>query len=123
MTPEANPRIPLTMTAEVEAYIRAEFPSVYIAQLVTELDAERAARALLQSQFDNLRRDKEQGDKQNALILADYRKEVAAHAETREQLAMERSLKETLHKGVDDLGTLCGELRSQLAGTLEKGII
>ncbi len=86
MAPEAKP---LTMSAEQEQRCRKMAKAQMYGpgdRLLAELDAERAAFALLQSQFDNLRRDKEQGDRQNALILADYRKEVGAHAETRYRL-------------------------------------
>ncbi len=71
---------PLTMSAEREVTIRLvtnnEDPFYENAKsdLLAELDATRAALSLLQSQFDNQRRDKEEGDRQNALILADYRK-------------------------------------------------
>jgi hypothetical protein len=86
MTPEAKP---LTMSAEqLEKCRKMAKAQMYGPGngLLAELDAQTAAFALLQSQFDNLRRDKEQGDRQNALILADYRKEVGAHAETRYRL-------------------------------------
>ena len=53
-------------------------------------------------------------------LLAELDAERKAHEQTREQLAMQRILKDIACKAFDEVGTICDELRSQNAALRER---
>jgi len=104
---------PRTMSASREATLRP-MPShlmgpQQLSEVFAELDAERAAFAQLEAEVTNLRRDLAEGNRQNALILVEYK---AAGNRVRE-------LEEELNNTTDDRLTLAlnqvRELEAQLA--------